>query len=72
MPAVDKITAGLQHLWALTETMRANQTQTSLGRYDVSIITLITLIRYMFLTLADPLSRVCYGLNGKKYIDNMQ
>ncbi|XP_033642363.1 nicolin-1-like isoform X1 [Asterias rubens] len=46
VPAVDKITAGLQHLWALTETMRANQTQTSLGRYDVDGSYEINLLSY--------------------------
>ncbi|XP_022100799.1 nicolin-1-like isoform X2 [Acanthaster planci] len=45
-PPVDKITAGLQHLWALTETMRANQTQVSLGRYDVDGSYEINLLSY--------------------------
>ncbi|XP_038067886.1 nicolin-1-like [Patiria miniata] len=45
-PPVDKITAGLQHLWALTETMRSNQTQTSLGRYDVDGSYEINLLSY--------------------------
>ncbi|XP_072026393.1 nicolin-1-like [Amphiura filiformis] len=45
-PPVDEITAGLQHLWALTERMKGEQTNTSLGRYDVDGSYEINLLSY--------------------------
>ncbi|XP_077985312.1 nicolin-1-like [Glandiceps talaboti] len=45
-PPVDSISSGLQQLWALTESVRANQTAASLGRYDIDGCYEINLLSY--------------------------
>lgn len=45
-PPIDEITAGLQNLWALTERMKGQQTQTALGRFDVDGSYEINLLSY--------------------------
>ncbi|XP_070558642.1 nicolin-1-like [Ptychodera flava] len=45
-PPIDNVSAGLQQLWALTESVRANQTASSLGRYDIDGCYEINLLSY--------------------------
>ncbi|XP_002741194.1 nicolin-1-like [Saccoglossus kowalevskii] len=46
VPPIDNISSGLQQLWALTESVRANQTAASLGRYDIDGCYEINLLSY--------------------------